>query len=1274
MSDKRGIFSLEEFYDLQLSGETTDIFDVFKFPPIGGPFGYFTGGETPQSSAVDRVDFDNDTAAASPKGVLYVNRFAHGAVGNKFFGYVAGGNGGGQYSTVNRIDYANDSAIATPKGDLSNNHTNTAGAGNENYGYIGGSNPSTSSYINRIDFANDVATSAKKGNLSSGARGLLGATGNQSYGYWAGGSPGSGFRSWMDRLDYANDSANTSPKGPLSAANGYISATGNASYGYFTGGEINLTLVDRVDYSNDTATASPKGPLNVGRLEHGATGNSSFGYLGAGVVNPSAQRSTVDRIDYSNDTATAATKGPLTRVARSIAAISPREFGTPAVTPQTSIGNRFIDNAAPLASVNGDFGYWGGGLNNGTVIYRIDFSNDSATGLLRSAFPADRYGQGATSSTSHGYFGGGYDSSMISSIQRLDFAADTDSTSPKGQLNRNIQELSGVGNNSYGYFVGGDDGNPTTSYVDRVDFSNDTATATAKGQLSHATGNAGAAGNQSYGWVGSGFGIGSYVTRIDYSNDTPTASPRGPLSSATGYLSATGNANYGWFAGGPHPYSALGHTAVDRIDYSNDTATASPRGNLSVDRWRASATGNTSFGYWGGGYNTSNPSGSGYNSSTKIDRVDFSNDTVTASLGGALFLGKGTNASINYLAALSPRANALPSEVVQFPYQGGTGGGGGGSWEILMHSNASKGSSGEGGNTTKWGNTSTNTWQGITASSTGANARTAFGDGSGLYNGFFTTTGITKIALVDGTGNMTDMTSHTNYLVYDLVNTGTGSETMYEILYRLDQYNLTNPNWAGGPGDSLFGTDSCTDFVAGSATSGRLTATSDTWLARNPAAPAPLSPSPSTTTQPHVFCIWGVNRDSDNDTQVLCAYSGDLSQGCGKSDSWRGNSPYQTFWSYWGNDWHSNSQGQTISRGKQTDPGIASGAPYNSQYNVYLMGFSSGGGGGDAGGPNIPSPTKLTPPGPAMGYVLGGSGPTGGSTVDRIDYSNDTPTASARSLMTIATRYHSAAGNKSHGYAFGGSTPATSPGFGTSKVERVDYANDTATLALKGSLLRTVYRSYAGVGNETHGYYSGGQGQNPGSPASAQSTYVDRITYANDTATGVQKGNLAAGRYLHSASGNKTYGYVQGGSPSYQNNTLVQRMNYSNDTATHSPKGPLSHGCRKLTATGNLNYGYVAGGTNQATSRIERIDYGNDTAVASPKGPMTVVRSSLSSTSAPEYGYITGGSLDNSGLARTSQIDRMEYANDTATALAKGPLSAARGYNGGVSSRDAGTI
>ena len=80
--------------------------------------------------------------------------------------------------------------------------------------------------------------------------------------------------------------------------------------------------------------------------------------------------------------------------------------------------------------------------------------------------------------------------------------------------------------------------------------------------------------------------------------DTATAVVKGSLSVAKSGLSATGNSNFGYFSGGYGPsYSSL----VDRIDYSNDTATASVKGPLSVSRWRLSATGDNSFGYFGGG-------------------------------------------------------------------------------------------------------------------------------------------------------------------------------------------------------------------------------------------------------------------------------------------------------------------------------------------------------------------------------------------------------------------------------------------------------------------------------------------------------------------------------------------------------------------------------------------------------------------------------------------------------------------------------------------------
>ena len=190
-----------------------------------------------------------------------------------------------------------------------------------------------------------------------------------------------------------------------------------------------------------------------------------------------------------------------------------------------------------------------------------------------------------------------------------------------------------------------------------------------------------------------------------------------------------------------------------------------------------------------------------------------------------------------------------------------------------------------------------------TAANTGANNRTAFGDGSGVYNGYFTKQNITKVAFVDGSGNLSDPTSHTKYIVYELVES-TGAQSIYELLLSLDSYNLNNPSWHGN--DTVFGADSATNFVAGSAKSGSVILDSGDYTDED-------------GDQPDKFCIWGVNRDGDNDTQVLCAFSGDLTTG--KGDAWRNSNPKETFWSFWGNDWHSNTQNQTISKATQTPPG-----------------------------------------------------------------------------------------------------------------------------------------------------------------------------------------------------------------------------------------------------------------------------------------------------------------------------------------------------------------
>ena len=81
------------------------------------------------------------------------------------------------------------------------------------------------------------------------------------------------------------------------------------------------------------------------------------------------------------------------------------------------------------------------------------------------------------------------------------------------------------------------------------------------------------------------------------------------MSAARYGAGATGNASYGWWAGG------FNTSIVDRIDYSSDTTTASARGSLSAKDYGSTATGNTSYGYVAV---TATPSGTLVNSGTGI--------------------------------------------------------------------------------------------------------------------------------------------------------------------------------------------------------------------------------------------------------------------------------------------------------------------------------------------------------------------------------------------------------------------------------------------------------------------------------------------------------------------------------------------------------------------------------------------------------------------------------------------------------------------------------
>ena len=240
----------------------------------------------------------------------------------------------------------------------------------------------------------------------------------------------------------------------------------------------------------------------------------------------------------------------------------------------------------------------------------------------------------------YGWFAGGASPTYVSTVDRIDYANDGVTASVRGPLSLARNYLAATGNAEYGWFGGGYPGPVST--VDRIDYASDAAVASVRGPLSLAKYQLTATGNTNYGWFGGGApATVSIVDRIDYASDAGVTSVRGPLSLERANLVATGNTNYGWFGGGiasinGAPTNVI--SIVDRIDYTNDGIVASVRGPLSLARRSLAATGNTDYGWFGAGAFPA-PSFS------IVDRIDYANDAVTIAVRGPLSLTR------QYLAA-----------------------------------------------------------------------------------------------------------------------------------------------------------------------------------------------------------------------------------------------------------------------------------------------------------------------------------------------------------------------------------------------------------------------------------------------------------------------------------------------------------------------------------------------------------------------------------------------------------------------------------------------
>ena len=307
------------------------------------------------------------------------------------------------------------------------------------------------------------------------------------------------------------------------------------------------------------------------------------------------------------------------------------------ITAGVSFSGGFTFTEAPVENTAAWFGGGFAGTVQSNVISstvdRITYATDTATTTGRGPLSSARYSLAATGNSYDGWFAGGHPG-PVSRVDRITYATDTATASVRGPLSQARGGMGAASNATDGWFGGG------TSTVDRITYASDTTTATARGPLSSARGGIGAAGNTTDGWFGGGGpGPGSTVDQITYANDTNTASVRGPLSLGAGGVAAAGNTTNAWFGGGyvGSPIFTGYRSYVQRITFATDTATASVRGPLSSARYSLAAAGNTTDGWFGAGEGPSPPS---IFYTSRIDRITYATDTVTASVRGSLNISK----------------------------------------------------------------------------------------------------------------------------------------------------------------------------------------------------------------------------------------------------------------------------------------------------------------------------------------------------------------------------------------------------------------------------------------------------------------------------------------------------------------------------------------------------------------------------------------------------------------------------------------------------------
>ena len=458
---------------------------------------YWTGGQSPNSSATQKVLFASDTRQNLPGSPYPFSVYGHRGVGGPSAGYFANGYSPSlspSYSTVMyKFSWASETfaSAGTMTGIDSTNGRFAAGAtGNKAQGYFfGGSN--ANSNVDKIVYASDTishlsgimpsnnpsnyrrdinagATSPLQSNNTAAAVApvatptssttLTGPQGIKAEGYLIqgiqGSTSGSG-RSDVYRLNYNTDTWDSSvfANSTLTRKRGGAASTTTAAYvgggglGSADGSSPTGGDMDKLTYATSTMSRIPgsdAGGIPGKSTDAAAAGNQTQGYWTFGT----GDQSGCDKLVYSTETAAALPNLPW------------NAKNTVAVSMQTA-------------------GYYGSGDgfdDENTSFTRITFSNDtyatySGWFYTPGGFAA-RYRCGSSSSTK-AYIVGGQNAPRCMDV--TPWATNSTSNSPTTFLQApGFYKAPGQGSNEAGYFTGGGNVGNNGTTTEKITYASDT--------------------------------------------------------------------------------------------------------------------------------------------------------------------------------------------------------------------------------------------------------------------------------------------------------------------------------------------------------------------------------------------------------------------------------------------------------------------------------------------------------------------------------------------------------------------------------------------------------------------------------------------------------------------------------------------------------------------------------------------------------------------------------------------------------------------------------